>query len=130
MTLGSLPITMGQRRQLFGLGRRRGLGIEDLRGLTPKDSISALDRKQASVLIERLGGSAGWCGVGQGTASARQLSLIVHVRTLLGFDEDRFNGWLERTFKVASLAGIRDRDLARRVVGGLVSMQRARVTGA
>lgn len=49
-----LPITAGQRKALFAAGRAHGLDIDDLRGLTPAGSVSALTRLQAASLLERL----------------------------------------------------------------------------
>lgn len=48
------PITAAQRRALFAAGRVRGLTIDDIRGMTPTGSISALTRGQASDLLEGL----------------------------------------------------------------------------
>lgn len=49
-------ITEGQRRAIFAAGRAKGLGIEELRAMTPAGSISALSRRQANVMLTRLNG--------------------------------------------------------------------------
>ncbi len=51
---GTEPLSPGQRRALFAVGKRRGLSIDGLRELTPAGSISALTRAQAAGLLDRL----------------------------------------------------------------------------
>jgi hypothetical protein len=100
------------------------LGIDDLRAATPLGSISALTRDQASELIDRLSG-----GRPQGTATAKQLGMIAHLRDLIGFTDAEFSAWLSKRFKVDSLAQITDRAHASRVIGGLVRMHANRSGG-
>ena len=52
--LAPRPMSDAQRRTIFGLGRRLGMGLDELRDLTPLGSLSALDGKQAAELIDRL----------------------------------------------------------------------------
>jgi len=47
-------ISPAQRRAIFAAGRARGLGIEDLRALTPQHSISHLTHRQAAALLNSL----------------------------------------------------------------------------
>jgi len=128
---GDQPITADQRRMLFGLGKSKGLGIDALRDMTPKGSISALSRTEAGKLIDRLLDKPNWSALhhGNGTATGKQLGLIAHLRDQIGFSNDDFCRWLQRQFKVSSIEDIDDRDLASRVIGGLLAMQRNRSSG-
>ncbi len=51
---GIEPLSAGQRRALFAVGKARGLSIDGLRELTPAGSISALTRAEAASLLDRL----------------------------------------------------------------------------
>lgn len=84
---GDLPINDGQRKMIFGLGKKLGLDIDDLRAMTPAGSISALTRAQAAKLIDTLTGRPGSHDLArgaQGTASGKQIGLIVHLRDQIG----------------------------------------------
>ncbi len=48
------PISGPQRRALFAIAKARGLEIDDLRAMTPLDSISKLSRAEAAELLQRL----------------------------------------------------------------------------
>lgn len=125
---GDLPLTADQRRMLFGIGKSKGLDIDDLRAMTPTGSISALSRTEAGRLIDRLLDKAGWSDLhgGNGTATGKQLGLIAHLRDQLGFAAGEFERWLRWQWKIESIEEIADRDLASRVIGGLLAMQRNR----
>lgn len=49
-----LPITPAQRTAIFAAARSRGLGIDDIRVMTPTGSISKLTRLQARDVLDRL----------------------------------------------------------------------------
>ena len=110
---------------IFGLGKSKGLDIDDLRVMTRAGSISALSKTEAGELIDRLLSKPRWSELhgGNGTATGKQLGLIEHLRDQLRFSEAGFAKWLERQFKVGSIAEIDDGGLASRVIGGLLAMQ-------
>jgi len=58
----------------------------------------------------------------KGTASGKQIGLILHLSNLLGFDGAGFRKWLLKCFEVGSIAEIRDSALAHRIIGGLIRM--------
>jgi hypothetical protein len=47
-------LTNKQRTMIFGIGKRIGFGIDDLRAMTPQGSISKLTVREAGELIDRL----------------------------------------------------------------------------
>lgn len=49
-------LTAKQRATIFALGNRRGMDLDDLRGMTPQGSVSKLTMREAGVLIDRLKG--------------------------------------------------------------------------
>lgn len=49
-------ITESQRRAIFAAARARGLALDDLRAMTPQNSISRLTVAQAAALLERING--------------------------------------------------------------------------
>ena len=126
---GEECITDAQRRCLFAMAHKLGMEIDDLRAATPQGSISKLSRVEAAALIDRLGGQPGssasnWRA--QGTATAKQLGMIAHLRDLIGFTEEQFSHWLTKRFKVTGIAQITDKGHASRVIGGLLQMHAIR----
>lgn len=120
------PITTGQRRFLFSLGKYLALDVDDLRAMTPMGSISKMTAAEASNLIDRLCAHSGRPAHrrGQGTATAKQLGLIEHLVERVGFNRNQLGEWLSRQFDVESIAEITDRQLASRIIGGLMAMAR------
>jgi len=103
-----LPITPEQRKALFAAGKARGLRIDDLRALTPANSISLLTRLQASRLIDRLNAGSESAypkrrsraprrpkGV-YAVSSPQQRLKIESLRTELGWTPERLGEWLSK----------------------------------
>lgn len=126
---GSDSITAAQRRHLFALAHGIGFDVDDLRALTPLGSISALTRVQAADLIDRLSGGQGLRPEGRGTATAKQLGMIAHLRDTIGFSDAEFSAWVEKRFHVDGLDQVTDKDLASRIIGGLLKMREKRAEG-
>ncbi|MFH1268669.1 MAG: hypothetical protein ABIK89_23330 [Planctomycetota bacterium] len=122
------PIRAAQCRAIFAQAARLGLSLEDVRACTPAGSVSMLSCREAHELLNRLHGPGGssehFCG--HGTATGAQLSLIAHLSKLAGFAESELAAWLERGWGVESIAEIDSRELARRIIGGLMRVHRAR----
>ncbi len=88
--------------------------------------MSRLTRIQASVLIGNLECADRPMPWPQDPGLARQLRLIRHLATLVGFCmESELSRWLRR-FRVESADGIRDTELARRVIASLRILHRER----
>ena len=49
-------LTAKQRATIFALANRRGLDLDDLRGMTPQGSVSKLTMREAGDVIDRLKG--------------------------------------------------------------------------
>lgn len=100
------PITPAQRTALFAAARSRGLGIDDIRAMTPAGSISKLTRLQARELLDRL--NAGTPHAVQhrprrpkgvyALVTDAQRNKIEALRIELGWTPERLKEWLgERT---------------------------------
>jgi len=126
---GPERITEAQRRMLFARAKALGMGLDDIRAMTPKGSVSALTKEEARDLIDRLVGQPGRAWRDQGTATGNQLSTIEYLRGLVGFSDTEFSHWLGKWFKVESLARITDKALASRIIGGLSRMRANRIAG-
>lgn len=105
------PISPGQRKALFAWAQAKGLGIDDLRALTPAGSISAMSHDQASALLQRLNAGSGYEHPRQAPRGPRrpkgvyrlatpaQRRKIESLRIELGWTPQGFEGWLsERHF--------------------------------
>lgn len=93
-------ITRDQRRMIFGLGRKLGFGIDDLRAMTPTGSISVLTRRQAADMIDALSGrptAGGDDGTDRQRAYARDLAAGANM------DQREFARWLHRNYRVDSI---------------------------
>jgi hypothetical protein len=112
---------------LFARAKAIGMGLDDIRAMTPKGSVSALTKEEARNLIDRLvrGSVRTWHD--QGTATGNQLSTIEYLRGLVGFSHTEFSKWLGKRFKVESIAQITDKALASRIIGGLSRMRANRI---
>ena len=100
-------ITPGQRRALFAIARQRGMTIDDLRGMTPQGSISAITRRQAARLLSHLNAGTDYehprpkmrprrrqlKGVYR-FASEAQHRKIEALRIQLAWAEDKLQAWL------------------------------------
>jgi len=122
-------ITDAQRRMLFARAKVLGLGLDDIRAMTPKGSVSALTKEEARDLIDRLVRRPGRAWQDQGAATGNQLATIEYLRGLVGFSDTEFGHWLGKWFKVESLARITDKALASRIIGGLSRMRANRIAG-
>lgn len=113
--------TPAQRRAIVLAGRRHGLDVDDLRGLTTRGSLRALSFEEASDLLDRLNN-----GRARRTEPARrprsrradpgvvriiterQRAVIASYRDRLEWSDEHLDGFLKRTF------GLTMRTLARR----------------
>lgn len=119
-------ITAKQRRRLFAIAKKLGMDTDALREATPEGSISALTERQADELIARL--SAGTAvpieGISsQGTATKKQLAFISQLTNEIGFSEDQFIGWVSARFGVNAFCEISEKQLASKIIGGLMAMR-------
>ena len=117
----ALPMTDAQRRRIFAMAQGIGLDLDGIRALTPMGSVSALSKVEAHGLIERLAGRSHYLN-GQGTATAKQLNMIAHMRDANGFTAVGFSSWLLKRFGVGSIDEIEAGGLASNVIGGLIRM--------
>ena len=93
--------------------------------MTPAGSMSQLSVDEANRIIDRLKfGRPFGRRSAQGTATGKQLGLIQHISRQIGFSANDLTSWLRGKFKIASLDDVRNRDLASRIIGGLMGMQR------
>jgi len=122
-------ITAAQRRLLFARARALGMGLDDIRAMTPKGSVSAMTKEEARNLIDRLLRRPVRAWREQGTATGNQIGTIEYLRVLVGFSGAEFSKWLGKRFKVESLAQITDKALASRIIGGLSRMRANRIAG-
>jgi hypothetical protein len=120
-------ITGAQRRMLFARAKALGMDLDAIRAATPKGSVSALTKVEASELIDRLVRRPRRAWRDQGTATGNQIGTIEYLRGLVGFSDTAFSKWLGKRFKVESLAQITDKGLASRVIGGLSRMRANRI---
>ncbi len=97
-----LPITPAQRTAIFAAARSRGLGIEDIRAMTPAGSISKLTRLQAREVLDRLNAGTPHAvqhrprrpkGVYAFVTDA-QRNKIESLRIELGWTRERLKQWL------------------------------------
>lgn len=141
-------ITNRQIRRLFAIGRRRGLGVDGLRELTPEGSISRLSYAQAEALAARL--SAGLRSRDAGDRrqrrtsrekpappgvvrlrTPRQVELIEHLRLRCGFSAADVDFVCRRAVSVDGLANLANRDDARKVINVLhaIAVKQEQPTG-
>ena len=116
-TAGPLkPITAGQIRALFAIGKRRGLSHEQLREAGGVESLKELSVSAASKLIDRLQCSdhrTAWQPpppdrAKRGcirNATERQRNYIQVLLDELGWDADKSRAWLQKRHGIHDLAG-------------------------
>jgi len=99
------PLSPGQRRAIFAAGRARGLGLDDLRSMTPAGSVSSLTAAQAAGLLDRLNAGGSFerarrprpprrpAGVIR-RVTAAQMAKIEQLRLALGWERDGLERFL------------------------------------
>lgn len=100
-------LSAGQRRALFAAALARGLSIDELRALTPRQSVSALTVREAAALLDALNGRTGGVrGVARkrreprrpaevyAVATQAQFAKIEAVRIELGWTRERLADFL------------------------------------
>lgn len=98
-------ITPAQRKALFAAARGKGLSTDDLRAMTPRGSISALSRREAFDLLNRLNAGTEYDRPAPHRRPRRargmyafvtqaQRDLIVSLRLEIGWSDDQFRDWL------------------------------------
>lgn len=123
---GRTAMTDQQRRKLFALADERGMDLDALRACTPAGSVSMLTRREASMLIGKLAGGADAAAAERrDRATPRQLELIGHLAGYLRMDHERLGAWMGPRFGVASLKELHSREVASRIIQGLLRMWRA-----
>lgn len=99
------PLSKAQRKALFAAARGKGLSTDDLRAMTPNGSISALSRREAFDLLNRLNAGTEHDRPAPSRRPRRakgmyafvtdaQRDLIAAIRLEIGWSDERFRDWL------------------------------------
>lgn len=131
----ALPATPRQKKAIFAAAKSRDLDIDDVRAMTPENSVSRLTRGQAAGLLDRL--NAGRDRPARKRRpkanpdairliSPRQRDYIADLVTVLGWSFEKYAAWLAKSLQYESPDQVATSKDAYRVIEGLKNIANRR----